>query len=131
MLTGGWPHFVFMITNLKWTLSTGGQPSCQFTPQSPICPVNTLSSPLKPQTPLPHCVLLVDDLASHFTEKIKAFKENIPCSPPPLTRPASVPLCSAFLPITVDKWSGLYTKTNISLCSLHLFLFSHLRILLL
>ena len=47
------------------------------------------------------------------------------------TWPASVPFCSASLPVMLDEWSGLQSKTNISTCCLDLFLSSHSKTLLL
>lgn len=131
MSTGDWPHFVFMIANLKWTLSTGRQPYSSSTPQSPIWLVNSFSLPLKPQTTLLHYALLVDDLASHFTEKLIEIKrEGPPRSPSPFPWPASILLSTAFLPVVVSEWSGLQFKNNICICSLNLFLPSHSRTLL-
>lgn len=124
VLTGDWPHFVFMIANLKWTLSTGRQPCSWSTPQSPIWLVNAFPILLEPRTPLPHGALLVDDVVSHFTKKIIEIKrEGAPCSPPPSPWLASMLLSTAFLPVVV----GERFKTSICVCSLTLFLPSHSR----
>lgn len=122
MLTGDWPHFVCMIANLKWPLSTSGQLYSLFT-QYPIGPVNTFTSPLRPQIPLLHYALLVDDLTFHCTKKMEAIQRELSSLlTTNLPHSLSVPLCSAFLPGMVDKCCGLQSKISISTCYLDVFL---------
>lgn len=70
-----WYHFESLTTNLKWALGT----PWQFTV-------------LKPPKPLSSSSLTTDQLASHFTEKMKAVIREFPCLP----TTKSVLLLSAF-----------------------------------
>lgn len=135
MLTGDWPHFVFMIANLKWTFSTGRQPDRWVTPQSCTGPAHPFSSPFKPLTHLGlHDALIVDDLVSHFTKKIEAIQR--PC-PSLLTTnlPQGLPLPLYALPFFPLWWmNGLHSnvrKVFPSICCPDFFLSCHSRTLFL
>lgn len=132
MLTGDWPHFVFMIANLKWTLSIGRQPHSWFTPQSSIRPANTFSPPFKPLIHLGlHYVLLVGlGFSFHYQNRSDPKTMSFPAH---TNFPQGLLLYPYTLPFFLLWWmNGLHSnvrKVSPSTCCLDFFLSCHSRTL--
>ena len=100
------------MTKLKWPLNPAYQLAiCATLPTPPPkwCS-HIFCFPLKPPTSF-LLLLLADDLASHFTRKIKSISKVYPQAPTAETHLfAPVPMSSTSLPVTKDELSVLLSN---------------------